>query len=181
MLTHNRTPLVLKAEVKFSIPGISTKSSDSEASLKTLTLAEFDKSYTATAWTQVFTDGSAENATRKLQSHMKKIGSEKSAMYPRRTGRTNHSPCPAVMPSPQKRKRKHLTNRKFPRKQTPWKIHLFYFLTIKIILVWRMKRSRHGDYMNGDVAKTGDKSSIHCWFYLCKRVLNRIWKLIKRI
>ena len=49
MLTHNRTPLVLKAEVKFSIPGISTKSSDSEASLKTLTLAEFDKSYPATA------------------------------------------------------------------------------------------------------------------------------------
>ena len=34
MLTHNRTPLVLKAEVKFSIPGISAKSSDSEASLK---------------------------------------------------------------------------------------------------------------------------------------------------
>ena len=34
MLTHNRTPLVLKAEVKLSIPGISTKSSDSEASLK---------------------------------------------------------------------------------------------------------------------------------------------------
>ena len=64
MLTHNRTPLVLKAEVKYSIPGISTKSSDSEASLKTLTLAELDKSYPATAWTQVFTDGSAENATR---------------------------------------------------------------------------------------------------------------------
>jgi len=63
MLTHNRTPLVLKAEVKFSIPVISTKSSDSEASLKTLTLAELDKTYPATAWTQVFTDGSAENAT----------------------------------------------------------------------------------------------------------------------
>ena len=52
MLTHNRTPLVLKAEVKFSIPGIITKSSDSEASLKTLTLVELDKSYPATAWTQ---------------------------------------------------------------------------------------------------------------------------------
>ena len=64
MLTHNRTPLVHKAEVKLSIPGISTKSSESEASLKTLTLAELDKSYPATAWTQVFTDGSAENATR---------------------------------------------------------------------------------------------------------------------
>ena len=46
ILTHNRTPLV-----KFSIPGISIKSSDSEASLKTLTLAELDKSYPATAWT----------------------------------------------------------------------------------------------------------------------------------
>ena len=64
MLTHNRTPLVLKAEVKFSIPVISTKSSDSEAFLKTLTLAELDKIYPVTAWTQVFTDGSAENATR---------------------------------------------------------------------------------------------------------------------
>ena len=64
MLTHNRTPLVLKAEVKFYIPGISTKSSDSEASLKTLKLAELDKSHPATAWTQVFIDGSAENATR---------------------------------------------------------------------------------------------------------------------
>ena len=38
--------------------------SDSEATLKILTLAELDKSYPATAWTQVFTDGSAENATR---------------------------------------------------------------------------------------------------------------------
>jgi len=27
-----------------------------------------------------------------------------------------------------------------------------------------MKRFRHGDYVNGDVAKTGDKSSIHCGF-----------------
>ena len=45
MLAHNRAPLVLKAEVEFSIPGISTKSSDSEASLKTLALAELDKSY----------------------------------------------------------------------------------------------------------------------------------------
>ena len=64
MLTHNPTSLVLKAEVKISIPGISTKSSDSEASLTTLTLAELDKSYPATAWTHVFTDGSAEKATR---------------------------------------------------------------------------------------------------------------------
>jgi len=39
------------------------------------------------------------------------------------TGSTNHSQCPAVMSSPQKRKRKHLANRKFPRKQTPWNSH----------------------------------------------------------
>ena len=39
------------------------------------------------------------------------------------TGSTNHSTCPAVMPSPQKRKRKHLANRKFPRKKTPWNSH----------------------------------------------------------
>ena len=64
MIAHNRAPLVLKAEVEFSIPGISTKSSDSEASLKTLPLAELDKSYPTTVWTQVFTDGSAESATR---------------------------------------------------------------------------------------------------------------------
>jgi len=62
MLTNNRTPLV-KAEDKFSIPVISTKSSDSDASLKTLPPAELHKSYPATGWTHVFTDGSAENAT----------------------------------------------------------------------------------------------------------------------
>ena len=66
MFAHIRTPLVLKAEVKLSITCISTKSSDSEASLKTLTLAELDKSYPATAWTQIFTDVSAENATRRM-------------------------------------------------------------------------------------------------------------------
>jgi len=27
-----------------------------------------------------------------------------------------------------------------------------------------MKPPRHGDYVNGDVAKTGDKSSNHCVF-----------------
>jgi len=27
-----------------------------------------------------------------------------------------------------------------------------------------MKHSRQGDYVNGDIAKTGDKSSIHCGF-----------------
>jgi len=38
------------------------------------------------------------------------------------------------------------------------------FLNHKSILVLRMKHSRHGDYVNGDVAKTGDKLPIHCDF-----------------
>ena len=37
-----------------------------------------------------------------------------------RTGSTNYNPCPAAMPSPQRRKAKHLANRKIPRKQTSW-------------------------------------------------------------
>ena len=40
---------------------------------------------------------------------------------PLQTGSTNHSTCAAVMPSPQIRK--HLANRKFTRKQTPWNSH----------------------------------------------------------
>jgi len=36
-----------------------------------------------------------------------------------------------------------------------------------------MKRSGHGNYESGDVAETGDKSSLHCVFVI-KRVLNRI-------
>ena len=51
----------------------------------------------------------------RLRSHMKKIGIEKSTLCPMHTGSTNHSPCPAVMPSPKKRK--------FPRKHTPWNSH----------------------------------------------------------
>ena len=64
ILTHNRAPCVLKAEIKFSIPVISTKWSDSEPPLQTLTLASLDTCYPFTAWTQVFTDGLAVNATR---------------------------------------------------------------------------------------------------------------------
>jgi len=64
LLTNANTTCILKADVRTSIPGISTKADESEAVLKTLTLAEIDKSYPATAWTHAFTDGSAENATR---------------------------------------------------------------------------------------------------------------------
>ena len=46
--------------------------------------------------------------------------------------------------------------------------------TTKNILVRWMKRSGHGDYASGDVAKTGDKSSLRGVFVV-KRVLNRIW------
>jgi len=34
-------------------------------------------------------------------------------------------------------------------------------------LARRIKRSRYGDDVNGDVAKTGDTSSLHCRFQLC--------------
>ena len=59
----------------------------------------------------------------RLNSHMKRIGIKKVSPLPLWTGSTNHSPCPAVMPSPQKRKRNHLAIRKFPRKQTLWNSH----------------------------------------------------------
>ena len=54
----------------------------------------------------------------RLRSHMKKIGIKKSALCP-----CGLEAQTRVMPSPQKRKRKHLVNRKFPRKQTPWNSH----------------------------------------------------------
>ena len=58
----------------------------------------------------------------RLRSHMKKIGIVVSPL-PLRTGNTNYKQCPAVMPSPQKKKGNHLANRKFPRKHTPWNSH----------------------------------------------------------
>ena len=39
------------------------------------------------------------------------------------------------------------------------------------MLARRMKRSQHGDYVNGDVAKTGDTSSLHCCFSVAIKVL----------
>ena len=53
--------------------------------------------------------------------------------------------------------------------------------TTKNILVWWMKRSGHGDYASGDVAKTGDKSSLRGVFAV-KRVLNLIrnWLIVFR-
>ena len=54
--------------------------------------------------------------------------------------------------------------------------HLFVFIDKqstqyhKKHLVWWMKRSGHSDYASGDVAKTGDKPSLHCeiWNWLIK-------------
>jgi len=36
----------------------------------------------------------------------------------------------------------------------------------------RMKRSRHDNFVNGDVVKTGDKSSLHCSFGHWNEALN---------
>ena len=53
--------------------------------------------------------------------------------------------------------------------------------TTKTILVWWIKRSGHGDNASGDVAKTGDKSSLRGVFAV-KRVLNLIrnWLIVFR-
>ena len=59
----------------------------------------------------------------RLNSHMKRIGIRKSALCPCGLEAQTTTHCPAVMPSPQKRKRKHLAIRKFPKKQTPWNSH----------------------------------------------------------
>ena len=47
-----------------TIPGITTKENQSEAVLRALALEEIDKHYPAATWTQIYTDGSTENATR---------------------------------------------------------------------------------------------------------------------
>ena len=57
-------PETLHAEIKTTIPGITTKENQSEAVLRALALEEIDKHYPAASWTHIYTDGSAENATR---------------------------------------------------------------------------------------------------------------------
>ena len=47
-----------------TITGITTKENQSEAVLGALALEEIDKHYPAASWTHIYTDGSAENATR---------------------------------------------------------------------------------------------------------------------
>ena len=46
------------------VPGIAVKGNQSQEQLKALTLAMLDESYNRTQWTQVYTDGSADDAVR---------------------------------------------------------------------------------------------------------------------
>ena len=57
-------PEILHVEIRTTIPGITSKENQSEAVLRALALEEIDKHYLAASWTHIYTDGSAENATR---------------------------------------------------------------------------------------------------------------------
>ena len=64
-LTPSTWPLEpLHAEVRTAIPGITKKEDQRDAALKALTLEEIKRSSPTAIWTHVYTDGSAENATR---------------------------------------------------------------------------------------------------------------------
>ena len=58
------SPHCLGAEIRTSIPGITSKQHQSDTVLKTLTLDEIHQRYPASRWTLAYTDGSAECATR---------------------------------------------------------------------------------------------------------------------
>ena len=57
-------PETLHGEIRTTIPGITSKENQSEAVLMALALEEIDKHYPVASWTHIYTDGSAENATR---------------------------------------------------------------------------------------------------------------------
>ena len=57
-------PETLHAGIRTTIPGITSKENQSEAVLRAPALEEIDKHYPAASWTHIYTDGSAENATR---------------------------------------------------------------------------------------------------------------------
>ena len=57
-------PETLHAEIRTTIPGITSKENQREAVLRALALVETDKHYPVASWTHIYTDGSAENATR---------------------------------------------------------------------------------------------------------------------
>ena len=54
----------LLGEIRTNIPDITMKKDQTSIELKTMTMDEIDKRYPATAWNQIYTDGSAENAIR---------------------------------------------------------------------------------------------------------------------
>ena len=64
LISNSWPPQTLYAEIRTTIPGITTKENQSEAVLRSLALEEIDKHYPAATWTHIYTDGSAENATR---------------------------------------------------------------------------------------------------------------------
>ena len=53
----------LHAEIRTTIPGITSKENQSEAVLRALALEEIDKHYPVATWTHIYTDGSAKNAS----------------------------------------------------------------------------------------------------------------------
>ena len=56
-------PETLQAEIRTTIPGITSNGNQTEV-LRGLAQEEIDKHYPAASWTHIYTDGSAENATR---------------------------------------------------------------------------------------------------------------------
>ena len=54
----------LHAAIRTTIPGITSKENQSEAVLRALALEEIDKHFPVASWTHIYTNGSAENATR---------------------------------------------------------------------------------------------------------------------
>ena len=61
-------PETQQAEIRTTIPGITSKEYQSEVVLRALALEEIDKHYPMASWTHIYTDGSAENV------HMKRPG-----------------------------------------------------------------------------------------------------------
>ena len=69
-------PKTLHAEIRTTIPGITSKDNQSESVLRALALEEIDRRYPTASWTHIYTDGSAENATRNggCGAHIKRPG-----------------------------------------------------------------------------------------------------------
>ena len=57
-------PKILQAEIRTTVPGVTSEEDQSEAVLRALALEEIDKHYPTASWTHIYTDGSAENAIR---------------------------------------------------------------------------------------------------------------------